>query len=69
MLLNCSAVSAHVPGLDPNLEADCMHPCTLFASLKDDKSSGITMGGNKCKVEVPTNPLDRASALFNAYGT
>src|SRR5882724_1593191 len=32
MLLNCSTVSAHIPGLDPNLEADCMHPCAFFAS-------------------------------------
>src|SRR5882724_3827007 len=33
MLLNCSAVPTRVPGLDPDLEAHCMHPCTLFTSL------------------------------------
>src|SRR5882724_5288542 len=32
MLLNCSAVPAHVLVLDPNLEADCMHPYALFVS-------------------------------------
>src|SRR5882724_2676753 len=30
MLLNCSAVSTCIPGLDPDSEADWMHPCTLF---------------------------------------
>src|SRR5882724_12042877 len=33
MLLICSTVSAGIPGLDPNLEANCFHPCTLFTSL------------------------------------
>ena len=33
MLLICSTVSAGIPGLDPNLEANCMHPCILFTSL------------------------------------
>src|SRR5882724_13405315 len=32
MLLNFSTVSACIPGLDSNLEANCMHPCTLFTS-------------------------------------
>src|SRR5882724_7185235 len=32
MLLNRSTVPACVPVLDPDLEADCMCPCSLFAS-------------------------------------
>src|SRR5882724_4224874 len=31
MLLNCSTVSTLIPGLDPDLEANCMCPCALFA--------------------------------------
>src|SRR5882724_2608005 len=31
-LFNCSAVPACVPVLNPDSEADCMHPCALFTS-------------------------------------
>src|SRR5882724_9585747 len=32
ILSNCSAVPTCIPVLDPDSEANCMHPCALFAS-------------------------------------
>src|SRR5882724_9273391 len=40
MLLNYSAVPVCITVLNPNLEANCMHPCALFESLSPSPPCG-----------------------------